>query len=114
MIINIYPDGYPHASLIMEFEFIALDAARKEVEWLRNLFFDIKLWPQSISSISLYHDSEAKLSRDYKIYNEKSRHISLRHEYVRLLIIDGVIRIVYVRTNKNLEYISFDKRSKET
>ena len=54
-------------------------------------------------SISLYCDSESTLSRAYnKMYNGKSRHISLRHEYVKQLIIDGVINIVYVRTNRNL------------
>ena len=37
-----------------------------------------------------------------KIYNGKSRHISLRHEYVRQLITDGVITITYVRSCKNL------------
>ena len=87
----------------MESEFIALAAAGKEAEWLRNLLLDIKLWPQPMSSISLYCDSEATLSRAYnKVYNGKSRHISLRHEYVKQLITDGVISIVYVRSNKNL------------
>ena len=87
----------------MESEFIALAAAGKEAEWLRNLLFDIMLWPQPMPSISLYCDSEATLSRAYnKMYNGKSRHISLRHEYVKQLIADGVINIVYVRTNKNL------------
>lgn len=87
----------------MESEFIALAAAGKEAEWLRNLLFDIKLWPQPMPSISLYCDSEATLSRAYnKVYNGKSRHISLRHEYVKQLITDGVINVVYVRSNKNL------------
>ncbi|KAH9669996.1 hypothetical protein KPL70_022027 [Citrus sinensis] len=87
----------------MESEFIALASAGKEAEWLRNLLFDIMLWPQPMPSISLYCDSEATLSRAYnKVYNGKSRHISLRHEYVKQLIADGVINIVYVRTNKNL------------
>lgn len=87
----------------MESEFIALAAAGKEVEWLRNLLLDIELWPQPMPSISLYCDNEATLSRTYnKIYNGKSRHISLRHEYVRQLITDGVINIIYVRSNSNL------------
>ncbi|KAH9656702.1 hypothetical protein KPL70_022787 [Citrus sinensis] len=87
----------------MESEFIALASAGKEAEWLRNLLFDIMLWPQPMPSISLYCDSEATLSRAYnKVYNGKSRHISLRHEYMKQLIADGVINIVYVRTNKNL------------
>ena len=37
-----------------------------------------------------------------KIYNGKSRHIGLRHEYVRQLITDGVITITNVRSFKNL------------
>ena len=89
----------------MKFEFIALLVVGKEVEWLRSLLFDIKLWLQSMPPISLYRDSEATMFRAYnKIYNEKSRHISLRLEYVRQLITNGVISIVYVRTNKSLVY----------
>ena len=43
------------------------------------------------------------MSKAYsKIYNEKSKHISLRHEYVRQLLEDGVISIVYVKSSSNL------------
>ena len=38
----------------MESEFIALAAAGKEAEWLRNLLLDIELWPQPMPSISLH------------------------------------------------------------
>ena len=68
----------------MEFEFIALASAGKKAERLRNMLYDIELWPQPMSSISIYCDSQATMSKAYsKIYNGKSRHISLRHEYVR-------------------------------
>lgn len=87
----------------IESEFIALAAAGKEAEWLRNLLLDIKLWPQPMPAISLHCDSQATMSRAFsKIYNRKSRHISLRHEYVRQLISDGVITIVYIRSCSNL------------
>ena len=87
----------------MKSEFIALTAAGKEAEWLRNLLLDIKLWPQPMSAISLYCDSQTTMSRAFsKIYNGKSRHISLRHEYVRQLITDGVVTIIYIRSCKNL------------
>ena len=46
----------------MESEFIALAAAGKEVEWLRNLLLNIKLWPQPLPAISLHCDSEATMS----------------------------------------------------
>ena len=87
----------------MESEFIALTIVGKEVEWLRNMLLDIKLWPQPIPSISMYYDSEATLGRAYsKMYNGKSRHIGLRHDYIRQLIESGTISIVYVRSNSNL------------
>uniref|UniRef100_A0A2N9HBR3 CCHC-type domain-containing protein n=1 Tax=Fagus sylvatica TaxID=28930 RepID=A0A2N9HBR3_FAGSY len=74
-----------------------------EAEWLRNMLYDIELWPQPMSAISIYCDSQATMSKAYsKIYNGKSRHISLRHEYVRQLIEDGVISIVYVKSSGNL------------
>jgi hypothetical protein len=67
----------------MKFEFIALAAASIKAEWLRNMLLDIKLWPQSMSSISLHRDSQSTMPRAFsKIYNRKSRHISLRHEYI--------------------------------
>uniref|UniRef100_A0A2N9FSX3 Uncharacterized protein n=1 Tax=Fagus sylvatica TaxID=28930 RepID=A0A2N9FSX3_FAGSY len=87
----------------MESEFIALASAGKEVEWLRNMFYDIELWPQPMPAISVYCDSQATMFKTYsKIYNGKSRHISLRHEYVRQLIEDGIISIVYVKSSSNL------------
>ena len=68
----------------MESEFIALAAAGKEAEWLRNMLLDIKLWSQPMLAISLHCDSQATISKAFsKMYKEKSRHISLRHEYVR-------------------------------
>jgi hypothetical protein len=61
----------------MEFEFIALAAAGKKVEWLRNLLLDIKLWPQPMLAISFYCDSESTMSKTHsKVYNGKSRHIA--------------------------------------
>ena len=87
----------------MEYEFIGLAAAGKEAKWMRNLLLDRKLWPQPMPAISLYCDSPATMSRAFsKIYNGKSRHISLRHEYARQIITDGVVTIIYIRSCKNL------------
>ena len=76
----------------MESEFIALAAADKEVEWLRNMLLDIELWSQPIPVISVYCESEATLGKAYnKMYNGKSRHIGLRHDYIRQLIESGTV-----------------------
>ena len=86
----------------MASEFIALASASKEAEWLRDLIYEIPIWPKPIAPISINCDSEATLSRAYShVYNGKSRHIGLRHSYVRDLISNGVITIDYVRSSQN-------------
>lgn len=78
-------------------------AASKKTEWIRNLLLYMKLWLQSTSIIFLYCDNEATISWVYNnIYNDKSRHISIRHWYVQELIANEVITIIYVKYVNNL------------
>ena len=64
----------------MEAKFIALVATSKEAEWLRDLMLEIPISADEVSIISILCDSQATLARAYNgIYNETSRHISLRH-----------------------------------
>ena len=64
---------------------------------------DIELWPQPILAISVYCDCKASLVRAYcKIYNGKSRHIGLKHDYIKQLIEFDTISIVFVKSNNNL------------
>lgn len=87
----------------MEAEFIALASAGKEAEWLRNMLLDFELWPQPMPPISIHCDSEATMSSAYNnVYNGKSRHISLRHDYVRELISSGTITLLYIKSANNL------------
>ena len=87
----------------MAAEFIALASCSKEAEWLMNLIIEIPLWPKPMPQISIHCDSEATLSKAYsQIYNGKSRHIGLRHSYVRQLLTDCVITIDFVRSSQNL------------
>nr|GEZ40100.1 zinc finger, CCHC-type [Tanacetum cinerariifolium] len=60
----------------MESEFVALAAAGKEAEWLRNLIHKIPIWPKPITPISIRCDSAPTMARAYsQIYNGKSRHL---------------------------------------
>ena len=87
----------------MAAKFVALASSSKEEEWLRNLLLEIPMWPKPVAPVSLRCDSQATLSRAYsQIYNGKSKHIGLRHSYVRQLITDGVITINYVKSSENL------------
>ncbi|XP_074298225.1 secreted RxLR effector protein 161-like [Silene latifolia] len=91
------------SSSTMESEFIALAAAGKEAEWLRNLIYEIPLWPKPISPIAIHCDSAATLAKAYsQIYNGKLRHLGVRHSSIRELITDGVISFIFVRSQQNL------------
>ncbi|KAK4380792.1 Retrovirus-related Pol polyprotein from transposon TNT 1-94 [Sesamum angolense] len=87
----------------MEFEFVVLAAAGKEVEWLKNLIHEIPLWPKPISPISIHCDSAATLAKAYsQMYNVKSRHLGVRHSMIIELIMNDVISVKFVRSQHNL------------
>ncbi|GJX76970.1 zinc finger, CCHC-type containing protein [Tanacetum coccineum] len=90
-------------SLTMKSEFVALAAAGNEAEWLRNLVYEIPLWPKPMSTISIRCDSAATLAKAYsQVYNGKSRHLGVRHNMIREFIMNGVIYVEFVRTQLNL------------
>ncbi|GJU59852.1 zinc finger, CCHC-type containing protein [Tanacetum coccineum] len=87
----------------MEYEFIALAAAGKEVEWLKKLLLEIPLWSKPIAPISICCDSAATLAKAYsQMYNGKSRHLDIRHSMIRKLITNVVVFIEFVRSQQNL------------
>lgn len=56
-----------------------------------------------MTAISLHCDSSVALSRAYSdVYNGKSRHISMRHTYVRETITNGVITLTFVKSREDL------------
>ncbi|KAK4352611.1 hypothetical protein RND71_028129 [Anisodus tanguticus] len=87
----------------MESEFIALDKAGEEAEWLQNFLEDIPFWPKPLAPICIHCDSQAAIGRAGSvIYNGKSRHIRRRHYTVRQLLSSGVITIDYVKSRDNV------------
>nr|GEV35125.1 zinc finger, CCHC-type [Tanacetum cinerariifolium] len=82
---------------------MALEAAGKEAEWLKNLLLEIPLWSKHIAPISFRCDSAATLVKAYsQMYNGKSRHLGVRHSMIRELITNKVISIEFVRSQLNL------------
>nr|GEV31702.1 hypothetical protein [Tanacetum cinerariifolium] len=82
-----FQEANMHTRSTMEFEFVALAAAGKEAEWLRNLIHKIPIWPKPIAPISIRCDSAPTMAMAYsQIYNGKSRHLCVRHSVVRELI----------------------------
>ena len=78
----------------MESEFIALDKAGEEEEWLRNFLEDISYWPKLAPPVYIHCDSQATIGRaGSMMYNGKSHHIRRRHNIVRELLSSGIITI---------------------
>ena len=87
----------------MESEFIALDKAGEEAEWLRHFLEDIPMWSKPVLAICIHCDSQSAIGRaQNNMYNGKSRHIRRRHNTVRQLLSSGVISIDYIKSNDNI------------
>nr|GEY31332.1 hypothetical protein [Tanacetum cinerariifolium] len=83
--------------------FLLAGAASKEADWLRNLILEIPLWSKPIAPIYILCDSTATLAKTYsQMYNGKSRHLGVKHNMIRKLIINGVVSIEFVRSQQNL------------
>ena len=64
---------------------------------------DVPFTANSMTTILIHYDSQGTLAcADGGVYNGKSRLISVKHEYVRWLISDGIILISFVRSSGNL------------
>ncbi|KAI5425951.1 hypothetical protein KIW84_031684 [Lathyrus oleraceus] len=87
----------------MKLEFMALASAGQEAEWLKDLLLEIPLLKNNVSKVLMHYDSQANLGRAYnEMYNRKSRHIGLRHSFVRKLIKDVIISLIFIRSSYNL------------
>nr|GEW95728.1 zinc finger, CCHC-type [Tanacetum cinerariifolium] len=87
----------------IESVFVALVAAGKKAKWLKNLLFETLLWSKPVAHISIHYDSAATLAKAYRqMYNEKSRHLGVRHSMIRELITNEVVSIEFVRSQRNL------------
>ena len=81
------------------------DAAKEAIEWKevhhetnKLLFSDIKSLPTTI-----YADdaSSIKLSAN-PVYHQRSKHIGIRHHFLRQLVEENIIRFEYVASADNI------------
>ena len=87
----------------MESEFIALDKAAEEAEWLKNFLEDIPMWPQPVTAICVHCDCMAAIGRAKShMYNGKSRHIRRRHNTIKHMLSTGIISIDFVKSKENI------------
>ena len=87
----------------MESEFIALDKAGEEAEWLRQFLEYVPRWPKPLTAICIHCDCQSAIGRAQSaMYNGRSRHMRRRHNTIRQLLSTGVITIDYVRSKDNI------------
>ena len=83
----------------MESEFIALDKAAEEADWLRGFLEDIPNWDKPVPPICIHCDSQSAIGRaNSTLYNGKSRHIRRRHKTIGQLLSNGITTIDYVKS----------------
>lgn len=81
-----------------ESEYVAATHAAKEALWLRSLIsqvFDISLVPTPLHSDN---QSAIALAKDHQ-YHARTKHIDIRYHFIRWIIDEGKIRLIYCPTN---------------
>ncbi|KAF3645400.1 putative tyrosyl-DNA phosphodiesterase 2-like [Capsicum annuum] len=88
---------------IMKSEFIALDKAGEEAEWIQNFLEDIPYWPKPVAPVCIHCDSQAVIGKaESMMYNGKSHSIRRRHSTIRELLFSGIITVDYVKSKDNV------------
>ena len=75
-----------------EAEYVALSEAGREATWLRNLYNELGFPQQSATVIKGDNDGSVILANNPQ-FHQRSKHIAIRHHWVRNLVVDKVLSI---------------------
>ena len=75
-----------------ESEYVALSEAGREATWLRNLYGELGSPPTTPTIIKGDNEGSVSMTHDPQ-FHAWSKHIALRHHWVRELISDNVLNI---------------------
>ena len=91
------------ATSTMDAEYIAGAEAAKEAVWIRNFINDLRIPGVHINTVPLYIDNNSalKLTRNPE-FHSRSKHIDVKHHFIREKVDDGVINTLRVETADNL------------
>ncbi|KAK6128742.1 hypothetical protein DH2020_037497 [Rehmannia glutinosa] len=91
------------AKSTMESECVALELAGNEVEWLRNFLADIPLCSKPTPSIVMHCDCQQRITiSKNKTFNARTKHIDIRHHFIRDLVEKDLIHIDHVSTENRI------------
>ena len=85
-----------------EAEYMALAEATKELKWMRQLLEDLGQGPgKELDPTVLHTDNQGAISlAKNPVSHAKSKHIDIRHHFVRDAVMDKIIWLQYVPTNE--------------
>jgi hypothetical protein len=81
-----------------ESEYIAATYAAKEALWLRSLIS--QLFDTTLEATTLFSDNQSAiaLTKDHQ-YHARSKHIDIRFHFIRWIVENGSLRLIYCPTN---------------
>nr|GAT43935.1 polyprotein [Mycena chlorophos] len=83
-----------------EAEYVALTHAAKEATWLRALIGE--LYRPLEHPLTLYGDNQSSIALAYSDigqFHARTKHIDIRYHFIRYVLTNGTIRLVYCPTN---------------
>jgi hypothetical protein len=84
-----------------EAEYVAATHCAKQVIWHRSLLTEVRLPLPSTSTI--FSDNQAAVSiAHHPEHHARTKHINIAHHFLRDLVQDGVLNLVYIKTEDNL------------
>lgn len=91
------------ATLTMDAEYIASSEAAKEAVWIRSFINDLRIPGVHINFVLLYIDNNLalKLTKNPE-FHSRSKHIDVKHHFVRKKVKEGTINTQHVDTKDNL------------
>jgi hypothetical protein len=91
------------ATSTMDAEYIAGAEAAKEAVWIRNFVNDLRIPGVYIDTVPLYIDNNSalKLTRNPE-FHSRSKHIDVKHHFIREKVQEGIIDTKRVGTTDNM------------
>jgi hypothetical protein len=86
-----------------EAEYMASADAAQQATWLRLLLDDLQLGPPTDSPIPIYNDNNGCIALSKNpVHHDKSKHIAMRHHFLREKVEDGSIDLSHVSSASNI------------
>lgn len=82
-----------------EAEFVALCEAAKEGVWLVSLLEDLSFQK---SAFTIFEDNQSCIRLTTKFEHKRLKHVDVKFNYIKDLITDNVLKVMYVDTNNQV------------